>query len=247
MIGSAKHKFKLEGWPKLARLVGTAGLVGLLAATTSACSSTGSEDAEEEVVDEEGGNEAAAVANEDAAPAESAAANDAEAEAAIANVNSGLATENTQTAEAGMNAGADSAEVDQISDIPPMESAEASNSAEAVPTEAALADAAAPAAEATAPAADATAPAAPAAIAGPGLPPGTNAVVYVGGERAAIYDAPNGREVGRLAHGDFVLASAEGEWAKTGDGRFIKSAELQVKPVGRKIVQSRWRSPRSGH
>lgn len=240
MIGSAKRKFKLEGWPKLARLVGTVGLVGLLAATTSACSSTGSEEGEEEVVDEEGGNEAAAVANEDAAPAESAAANDAEAEAAIANVNSGLATENTQTAEAGVNAGADSAEVDQISDIPPTESAEASNSAEAVPTEAALADAAAPAA-------DATAPAAPAAIAGPGLPPGTNAVVYVGGERAAIYDAPNGREVGRLAHGDFVLASAEGEWAKTSDGRFIKSAELQVKPVGRKIVQSRWRSPRSGH
>ena len=83
------------------------------------------------------------------------------------------------------------------------------------------------------------------ANAGPGLPAGTNAVVYVGGENAAVYDAPNGREVARLVHGDFVLASAEGEWAKTSDGRFVRSSDLQVKPVGRKIVQSRWRSPRS--
>ncbi len=234
MIGSAKREFKLEGWPKLARLVGALGLVGLLAANTTACSSTGSEEGEEEVVDEEGGNEAAAVAKEDSAPKEDAgAANEAAPEAAIAGTDTGV------------NTGMNTAGVDQASNIPPTESAEGSNAVDAAPSDAAVAEAPTPAADGTAPAAVAPAPAV--AGAGPGLPAGTNAVVYVGGEHAAIYDAPNGREVGRLAHGDFVLASAEGEWAKTSDGRFIKSAELQVKPVGRKIVQSRWRSPRSGH
>jgi len=236
MISSAKHKFNLEGWPKLARLVGALGLVGLLAANTTACSSTSAGEGEEEVVDEEGGNEAAAVAKKDSEPAaEAGAANEAAPEAAIAGTDTGV------------NTGMNTAGVDQASNIPPTESAEGSNAVDAAPSDAAVAEAATPAADGTAPAAVAVAPAPAVAGAGLGLPAGTNAVVYVGGEHAAIYDAPNGREVARLAHGDFILASAEGEWAKTRDGRFVRSSDLQVKPVGRKIVQSRWRSPRSGH
>ena len=238
MIGSAKHKFKLEGWPKLARFVGAFGLVGLLAANTVACSSTSEGEEEEEVVDEEGGNEAAAVANEDTAPAEAGAANEAGLEAEIANINSGATTENIPANDAGVN----TAGVDQVANALPVDAtAETAESGNSAPVDAAVAEAPALPADA-APAAATTV-----ANAGPGLPAGTNAVVYVGGENAAVYDAPNGREVARLVRGDFVLASAEGEWAKTSDGRFVRSSDLQVKPVGRKIVQSRWRSPRSGN
>lgn len=211
MIGSMKIRFNLEGWPKMARALGAAGLVAMLASQTTACSSTEKEASDEEAVTEEGGDETAASPKEEGEvastePAEGAAI--AEPAPNATNV-----------------AGTNPAGLDPTLAANPADPVEA---APEVPV-----DNKAPAATSAAPAT------------GPGLPAGTNSVVYVGGERAVIYDAPNGREVGRLVHGDFVLASAEGEWAKTRDGRYVRSGDLQVKPVGRKIVQSRWRSPHS--
>jgi hypothetical protein len=45
-----------------------------------------------------------------------------------------------------------------------------------------------------------------------------------------------------MVRGDFVLASAEGEWAKTHDGKYVRASELSTKPVGRKRTRSEWHS-----
>ena len=211
MIGSMKSRFNLEGWPKIARALGAAGLVAMLASYTTACSSTEKEASDEEAVTEEGGDEKAASPKDG-----DEVASTEPAEGAAITEPAPNATNVAGTNPAGLD---------------PALAGNPADPVEAAPE--APADGKAPAATSAAPAT------------GPGLPAGTNAVVYVGGERAVIYDAPNGREVGRLVHGDFVLASAEGEWAKTRDGRYVRSGDLQAKPVGRKIVQSRWRSPHS--
>jgi hypothetical protein len=220
----------VEGWPKIGRFFAIAGLAAALANGTVACTSTGEEESGEEVVEEEAGNEEAAVAEEGNTAAESG---NAVAGEAPANATAEAPVEEPAVNTAAVDAPANAAGTDALA-------------ADALPPVDAGAAATDPAA--TAPAE--SAPAAPAAAAttaqsGPGLPAGTNAVVYVGGAQVAVYDAPNGREVGRMARGDYVLASAEGEWAKTSDGRYIRSSDLQVAPVGRKKVQSRWRSPRA--
>lgn len=222
----------VEGWPKIGRLFAIAGLAAALANGTVACTSTGEEGSGEEVVEEEAGNEEAAVAEEGNTAAESG---NAVAEEAPANATAEAPVEEPAVNTAAVEAPADAAGTDALAAdaLPPVDAGAAAAPAATDPAATAPAE--------SAPAAPA--PAATTAQSGPGLPAGTNAVVYVGGAQAAVYDAPNGREVGRMARGDYVLASAEGEWAKTADGRYIRSSDLQVAPVGRKKVQSRWRSP----
>lgn len=224
----------VEGWPKIGRLFAIAGLAAALANGTVACTSAGKDDSEEEVVDEEGGKNEAAVAEEgnNAAAADSGNAVAEEAPAnATAEAPAGEPAVNTAAVEAPANAAGTNAMAADA--LPPVDAGAAAAPAATDPAATAPAE--------SAPAAPA--PAATTAKSSPGLPAGTKAVVYVGGAQAAVYDAPNGREVGRMARGDYVLASAEGEWAKTSDGRYIRSSDLQVAPVGRKKVQSRWRSP----
>ncbi|MEY4630081.1 MAG: hypothetical protein RIQ81_201 [Pseudomonadota bacterium] len=222
---------KSIGWPKAARILMTAGLAATLTAGLTGCSSTEGEEGEgegEEVV--EGGNE-------EAATAEGAEESVPENEAAIAEGGDNVPPNNTS----GIN---------NVSGDPAALAGE--NPAEAATDPAATTAATDPSAvpadpaAIAAPAVDPATPASvPAAAAGPGLalPAGASAVVYVSGALTAIYDAPNGREIGRMAKGDFVLASAEGEWAKTHDGKYVRASDLSTKPVGRKRTQSRWRSP----
>lgn len=223
MFRSNKNEFaKLEGWPKMngvrnsfKGVLTASALAVLLASGTVACTSTEGADAEE-VVDEEGGDEEAATANNGDVPSEEAGG-----EATIAEAGSQANPINAVPENAGMNP----VGVDPVTNLPPEDPATVAAPGAGIEGQTAAAPVGAPAA-------------------GPGLPPGNN-VVYVGGERATIYDAPNGREVGRLTRGDFVLASAEGEWAKTSDGRFVRASDLQAAPIGRKKAQSRWRNPRS--
>ena len=236
MFSSNKNQFaKLEGWPKMngvrnsfaysfKGVLTASALAVLLASGTVACTSTEDADAEE-VVDETGGDEEAATAKNGNAPSEEEiASEEAGGEAAIAEAGSQANPINAVPENTGMNP----VGVDPVTNLPPEDPATVAAAGPGIEGE------------------TAAAPTAPVGVraAGPGLPPGNN-VVYVGGERAAIYDAPNGREVGRLTRGDFVLASAEGEWAKTSDGRFVRASDLQAAPIGRKKAQSRWRNPRS--
>jgi len=215
----------VEGWPKIGRILAIAGLAAVLANGTVACMSTGEEGKDEEVVDEDGGKNEAAVAEDggDKAAADSGAVAE---EAPV-----------TADATASNAAGPGGANAMAPESLPPVDAGAAPNAATAA-TEAAAATP-----EATAATGTPAAPASPAA-AGPGITAGTKAVVYAGA-RATVYDAPNGKEIGRMARGDYVLATSEGEWVKTTDGHYVRAAELQLAPVGRKKVQSRWRSPRA--
>lgn len=217
-----------NGWPKFGRLAGILGLVATMSAGMVGCSSTDEEEYdEEEMVNEEGGSEDPVNAND---------ANAGEEIAEEAGGDGEMAYNDGATDNIG-NIGAENFPVEDI----PVNDAAGVNP---VPVENGTAtDAVADVPEATN-----TTDSVPMPVSssyGAGLPAGTVGVVYVSGSRAAIFDAPNGREVGRLVNGDFILASAEGDWAKTHDGRYIRSSELQLKPVGRVRVQSRWKRSRN--
>lgn len=222
--GMIEMLIKGTGWPKVSRLLMATGLATLLATGITGCSSSEEEDSGEEVVDEEGGTENAAAAEEggESVP------------------------EDEAVAEAGANGGNTGTNVP--AEDPAAINTSGINSTTGNPAALATEDpAAAPAAAATDPAA-VTAPVDPAATApvaaGPGLalPAGTSAVVYVSGSSATLYDAPNGKQVGGMERGDYVLASAEGEWAKTHDGKYVRASELSTKAVGRKRTRSQWHS-----
>lgn len=217
----------VEGWPRIGRLAGIVALATALATGLSACSSTEDEEySDEEMVDEEGGSENAANANDVNGGDEEVADNGG----AVNNI----PTEEGTNGEFGNLGG----EATAGENYPSVDDTTAIDSEQGIQTVDTAPDASVPG----------SMPESSPGISGnigSGLPAGTVGVVYVSGSRAAIYDAPNGREVGRLASGDYILASAEGEWAKTHDGRYIRSGDLQTKPVGRVRVQSRWKRSRN--